>query len=92
MPTARSGVAGAVLRGRFYVLGHSNVQPGDPQNIVEAYNPVTNTWATRAPMPTGRGDLAAGRVMLEGRSHILAVGGFDVEGSTPGDVNEAYTP
>jgi N-acetylneuraminic acid mutarotase len=83
MPTARSGVAGAVLQGRFYVLGHSNVQPGDPQNIVEAYNPVTNTWATRAPMPTGRGNLAAGRVILEGRSHILAVGGFDVEGSTP---------
>jgi N-acetylneuraminic acid mutarotase len=93
MPTARSGVAAAVLGGRLYVIGNGNVEPGEHQNQVEAYNPATNTWTTKAPLPgIGRGALAAGRVFLEGRPYILAVGGTDVEGSGPGDVNQAYTP
>jgi N-acetylneuraminic acid mutarotase len=93
MPTARTGVAGAALQNKLYIIGQSNVEPGEPQNQVEAYDPVTNTWTTKAPIPgAGRGDLAAARVTYQGRSHILAVGGFDVEGSTPGDVNQAYTP
>jgi N-acetylneuraminic acid mutarotase len=93
MPTARSGAAGAVMGGKLFVIGQSNVEPGESQNQVEAYNPATNTWTTRTPLPgVGRGDLAAGRVILEGRAHILAVGGTDVEGSEPGDVNQAYTP
>jgi N-acetylneuraminic acid mutarotase len=93
MPTARSGVAGAVLGVRLYIIGQTNVDPGEPQNQVEAYNPATNTWATRAPLPgAGRGDLAAGRVRFEGRGHIVAVGGTDVEGSGAGDANQVYTP
>jgi N-acetylneuraminic acid mutarotase len=91
--TARSGVAGAALQNKLYILGQSNVDPGERQNQVEAYDPVTNRWKTRAPMPgVGRGDLAAGRVTFEGRSHILAVGGFNSETLEPGDLNEAYTP
>jgi N-acetylneuraminic acid mutarotase len=93
MPTARSGVAAAVLGGRLYVIGHGNVEPGEVQNQVEAYNPATNTWATRAPLPgVGRGDLAAGRVTLDGRGYIVAVGGNDVEGSQEGDANVVYRP
>jgi len=93
MPEARAGVAGASLQNKLFVVGKANVGPGDPQNQVDAYDPVTNTWTTKTPMPgAGRGDLAAARVTYQGRSHILAVGGFDVEGSTPGDLNQAYTP
>ena len=93
MPTARSGVAGAVLGGRLYIIGQTNVEPGELQNQVEAYNPATNTWTTRAPLPgVGRGDLAAGRVFLEGRGHIVAVGGTDVEGSGSGSATDAYRP
>lgn len=92
MPEPRTGVAGAALQNKFYVLGQANIEPGERQNDVTAYDPVTNTWTTKTPMPTGRGDLAAARVTYQGRSHILAVGGFDVEGSTPGDVNQVYTP
>jgi N-acetylneuraminic acid mutarotase len=91
MPTARSGIAAAVLGGKLYVLGATNVDPGEEQNMVEAYDPVTNTWTTKAPMPgIGRGDLAAGRVTFEGRGYILAVGGTDSEGSGAGDANAAY--
>lgn len=73
------GVAAARLQNKLYVIGQANIQPGERQNDVEAYDPVTNTWKTKAPMRTGRGDLAAARVTWAGQSHILAVGGFDVE-------------
>jgi N-acetylneuraminic acid mutarotase len=92
MPTARSGMAAAVLGGKLYVIGHGNVEPGEPQNQVEAYDPVRDRWITKASLPgVGRGDLAAGRITVDGRGVILAVGGTDVEGSGPGDVNQAYT-
>lgn len=94
MREPRTGVAAARLQNKLYVIGESNITPGtgERQNDVDAYDPVTNTWKIKAPMPTGRGDLAAARVTWAGQSHILAVGGFDIEGSTPGDVNQAYTP
>ncbi|HEX2148766.1 MAG TPA: kelch repeat-containing protein [Actinomycetota bacterium] len=93
MPTARSGVAGAVVGGKLYVIGQANVEPGELQNQVEAYDPVRNRWITKASLPgVGRGDLAAGRIVVDGRGIILAVGGTDVEGSGAGDVNQAYTP
>jgi N-acetylneuraminic acid mutarotase len=92
MPTARSGSAAAVLQGRLYVIGSNNANPGDPQGMTEAYSPTTNTWTIKTPMPgAGRGDLAAGRITHNGQGHILAVGGTDVEGSSPGDANQAYT-
>jgi N-acetylneuraminic acid mutarotase len=93
MPEARTGMAGASLQNKLYIIGKSNADPGERQGQVDAYDPVTNTWSSKTPIPgAGRGDLAAARVTYQGRSHILAVGGFDVEGSTPGDVNQAYTP
>jgi N-acetylneuraminic acid mutarotase len=93
MPTARYGAAGAALQNKLYIVGRTNAEPGERQGEVEAYDPVTNTWQKKTPMPgAGRGDLAAGPVIYQGRSHILAVGGTDVEGSSPGDVNQAFTP
>jgi N-acetylneuraminic acid mutarotase len=93
MPTARAGMAAAVLQNKLYVIGNTSVDPGEPQGQVEAYDPVTNRWTTKASLPgAGRGDLAAGRVTWQGKSHILAIGGTDVEGSGPGNVNQAYTP
>lgn len=57
MPTARLGHAaapGADSGGtkRIYVFGGSQGTGYVPQT--EAYNPVTDTWATKAPMPGGR--------------------------------------
>jgi N-acetylneuraminic acid mutarotase len=93
MPTARYGVAGAALQNKLYIVGRTNAEPGERQGEVEAYNPVTNTWETHTPMPgAGRGDLAGARVTYQGRSHLIAVGGTDVEGSGPGDANQVFTP
>ena len=55
MPTARSGVLLTVVNGRLYAIG------GSVSNLcfssscasfaVEAYDPATNSWATKAPVP-----------------------------------------
>jgi N-acetylneuraminic acid mutarotase len=93
MPTARYGIAGAVVDNRLYIIGRTNADPGERQGEVESYNPVTDTWRTHTPMPgAGRGELAGARVTYQGRSHIIALGGTDVEGSSPGNVNQVFTP
>ncbi|MEM0384764.1 MAG: kelch repeat-containing protein, partial [Candidatus Caldarchaeum sp.] len=52
MPTARSGLAAAVVEGRVYVCG------GESQvktfSEVEAYDPVSDRWAKVADLPTPR--------------------------------------
>jgi len=59
---------------------------GNPLGRVEAYDPVTNTWATKANMPTARWNLAA----ASANGILYALGGLSpTSGYT---VNEAYTP
>jgi N-acetylneuraminic acid mutarotase len=60
---------------------------------VEAYNPVTNTWTTKAPMPTPRQDLAVGVV----NNILYAIGGATTFDSNPPSYGglatvEAYDP
>ena len=55
MPTARSGFGVTVVNGKIYAIGGSN--SGGYLRIVEEYNPATNTWTTKAIMPTARCDL-----------------------------------
>jgi N-acetylneuraminic acid mutarotase len=62
MPTARLGLAAAVLNGKLYAIAGAqpdpNNDPYDPTNVVisfavEVYDPATNTWTSAAPIPTG---------------------------------------
>ena len=46
--------------------------PGALTSSVEEYDPSTNTWATKAPMPTARQNLAAAAA-ANGR--VYAIGG-----------------
>lgn len=47
MPTARYGVASAVLEGRIYVIGGGqNPAQNHGMGLVEAYDPETDTWDT----------------------------------------------
>ena len=55
-PTALTASDAAVINGILYVVGGFN-SSGLPSNVVEAYNPATDTWTTVAPMPTARGYL-----------------------------------
>jgi N-acetylneuraminic acid mutarotase len=54
MPTARSGLAVAVVNGTLYAFGGRAADDGqgEPRRL-EAYDPATNTWTTKAPLLAG---------------------------------------
>ena len=68
MPTARGGLAAAVLTGRIHAIGGST---GSASDAHEVYDPATDRWTRMAPMPTARDHLAA--VAFQGR--LWAIGG-----------------
>jgi hypothetical protein len=70
LPTARSGIASAVMDGRIFVFGGES--PGGTFNTNEAYDPKTDRWMTMAPMPTARHGLGAAVVI--NRIHVLCGG------------------
>jgi N-acetylneuraminic acid mutarotase len=49
MSTARSQFCSAVVNGKIYVIGGST--PTGSTNLVEEYNPTTDSWVTKAPLP-----------------------------------------
>jgi N-acetylneuraminic acid mutarotase len=50
MPTARQELATAVLNGKIYAIGGYD-SSGTKTNIVEVYDPTTNTWTSAHPIP-----------------------------------------
>lgn len=75
MPTARNGLAIAVVNNRIYAIGGAtNFNPWtDNLNVVEEYNPATDTWKTIQAMPTQRSLLGAAAIV----GKIYAVGGMN---------------
>jgi len=61
MLVSRFGPAVAVANGRLYVFGGADyaLNGGASTASVESYDPTTNTWTLRAPMPVARVDGAA---------------------------------
>ena len=86
MPTARSGIAAAVLEGRIFVFGGE--APTGTFNQVDAYDPRSNGWSSHARMSTARHGLGAAAVA--GRIYVVS------GGPTPGDsvsaANEIFVP
>src|SRR5688572_18028025 len=81
MPTARTLAASSVVQGTIYLIGGSD---GRQQlATVEAYDPLTNTWAEKAPMLSARRSFAVAE--LDGK--IYAFGGAGDRLSV-----EAYDP
>ena len=73
-PIPRQYAASAVLDGKVYVMGGQRTDSGtsDPvTNLVEVYDPASNTWSAAPPMPTARMGLVA--AVMNGR--IYAIGG-----------------
>jgi len=86
LPTARSGIAAAVLDGKIFVVGGE--APTGTFSQVEAYDPVTDTWTAWAPMPTARHGLGAAAV----GGRIFVISGGPRPGGTYSAVNEVFTP
>jgi len=105
MPTARGGSLAAVVSGKIYVIGGAGpmpdastpvIRPRQPQRslgTVEEYDPTTNKWRARAPMPTPcnhmGGEAVNGKIyVIGGRLSGAFIIGF------PGNINlvQAYDP
>lgn len=84
MPTARRAPAAVELDGKIYVMGGQN---GKYYNVVERYDPVSDTWEMKAPMPTDRAWLVAEAV----NGKIYAIGGNNPTSGKLGTVEE-YDP
>jgi N-acetylneuraminic acid mutarotase len=85
MPTARYGFGIAVVAGKIYAIGGQS--DGSPVNTNEEYDPATNTWATKADMPTPR----VGPAMAVWQDKIYVMSGQESIYSS-NQANEVYDP
>ena len=78
-----------VVGGTLYIIGgytQSGMSTWSPVASVYAYDPVTDRWTERAPMPTARGALS----VTEHGGKLYAIGGYDRK-ANPSPV-EVYDP
>jgi N-acetylneuraminic acid mutarotase len=85
LPTPRESAAAVAVGGKFYVIGGF---AGGVSTAVEAYDPVANTWATRAPLLAPRMLHAAAAV--NGRIYVM--GGAASQSGGPVATVEEYDP
>ena len=72
LPTKRNQLGSVVYNNKIYVIGGELEDTGIRTNLVEVYDPLSNSWETLASMPTARDcDIA----IFEDK--IYAFGGFD---------------
>jgi N-acetylneuraminic acid mutarotase len=85
-----SGPGSAVLNQQLFVMGGRN--DDDFLEGTRAYNPVTNTWTSKAPMPFARDHgLIAGKVKnAAGQLQIIVVGGDNFAADL--ETANIYTP
>jgi hypothetical protein len=87
---SRPGAASTVLGGKLYVIGgmryNAQTDAMDTLDITTVYDPATDAWTRRAPLPSPRIRTAATKVFLNGQPRIEVVGGV-----APGN-NIQYIP
>ncbi len=101
MPTARARFAATVYQNKIYCIGGyngANIFVGPESynwkteyyNVAanEAYNPLTDTWETKKPMPTPRESPATDTV--DGK--IYVIGGYSITTFEVQNVTEVYDP
>ena len=86
MLTARQHLASAGSDDKIYAIGGRTSGKSSNLNNNEAYDPATDTWTEKAPIPTARGGIAA--AVVEGEVYVFG-------GESPDktfDNNEKYNP
>ena len=100
MPTPRDHLVAAlaqhqegieIFRPIYAIGGRSNLNFGNNLDANEQYDPQTDTWQERAPLPTARSGIAAARLGDQiGDVRVYVFGGEESAGTF--DENEAYDP
>ena len=88
-PTSRNFLSAAAINGIIYAVGGQVEGTNgivDASQLLEAYDPATDMWATKADMPTGRDWVGVGVV----NGILYAVGGYGR--NTERQELEAYNP
>src|SRR3989454_7565860 len=93
IPTPRVGLAVGVVNGILYAVGGEIVHAGvggyiEFLSTVEAYDPSTNSWSSKAPLPAPRGGLTVGVV----NGILYALGGVREDSKPFTDTMDAYDP
>src|SRR6059036_351958 len=87
IPRATGETRGLTFNGLMYVMGGGRVAP-NPSNIVNVYNPGTNTWGTAPPFTTARRNFPTD---TNGTDRIWLSGGYASDGITPLSSMEIFT-
>jgi len=104
MPTTRGSAAAAVVEGKIYVIGGGGQASGvaDPVLVPdgsnrslsanEEYDPASDSWRERAPLPTARNHTAAAAV--NGKIYVIGgrIGAPFIGTSRNTDIVETYDP
>lgn len=71
IPTPRQGLSGCAINGKIYTIG--GVSDEDGPNIfhstVEVYDPVSDTWTEKTPMPTARVNHTS--IAFDGKIYVI---------------------
>jgi N-acetylneuraminic acid mutarotase len=104
LPTKRGAAVAAAVGDKIYIIGGAALLPGSeatalsqsaPQGVlgtVEEYDPASNTWRARSPMPTPRNHAAIGAV--NGKIYVIGgrVGAAFIGLASDISVVEEYDP
>jgi N-acetylneuraminic acid mutarotase len=85
MITPRSQISGAVINNKVYVAGG---WPGE-YNILEVYNPATNSWTSDTSLPYG---LVQNNGGVAVNNELYIIGGKTYDWNTIFDFNSKYSP
>jgi len=91
MPTARFELQANVVNGKIYLIGGYDPElyafPNSTSSLNEVYDPATDSWTTKAPIPVATRDYPSAVV----DNRIYVIGGFLL--SRPrSDLNQIYDP
>jgi N-acetylneuraminic acid mutarotase len=69
IPTAREKPNGAIIGGKFYVVGGWDTDGDTPVASLEIYDIASDTWTAGAPIPVARA--ASGSAVLDGKLYLV---------------------
>jgi N-acetylneuraminic acid mutarotase len=104
LPTKRGSPVAVTVGNKMYVIGGAAMAPGSSEpsvlptrphislGTVEEYDPATNTWRARTPMPTPRNHATAG--VVGGKVYVIGgrIGAAFISVASNTDIVEEYDP